>query len=307
MSKDLINTEFDYKIGVGFSFSAISSYYDGNELVQTGYPKGRFITFDNNGEDSTFFVNGEAKIDYTEFKNNYFGEFKLSNDLIGRFGVNIAHFSADNSFTFNDTIRDENGNIKYDNFDNALFQRVNIDDFNGSLFRVMYLRPSVEYYLINDKENIFSVIAGIQIPLGFEERSIPNDSSFIGDGYLQFNGNVKYRAIYETIELELGGGYFKRTEIYNDLANINATVFFTKVENAYFYAKADYYSAMGVDESQELILTELPYSESFLNTQFGLNVFFDDFELQFDYTFVPFGKNYWVQNILNGSFHYYFK
>lgn len=307
ISKDLINTEFDYKIGVGFNYSAISSYYDSDGTIQSGYPKNRSITFDNDGTDSTFNVDGIVNIDYIEFNNNFYGEFKLSENLIGKLGLNLAYFATDNSFTFNDTLRDESGRIKYDNFNNALFETSTVDDFDGSLFRLMFLRPSIEYFLMNSRENILSVSAGIQAPLGFEERNVPDDSTFIGDGFFQFNGSIKYRAIYKTFEIELGGGYLKRTEIYNDLANVNLSLYLTKVEDAYFYIRGDYFAGIGVNPDEELVITELPYSESYLNTQFGLNVYFDDFELQFDYTFVPYGKNYWLQNRVNTSFHYYFK
>lgn len=306
-SKELINTSSNYKFGVGFNYSAISTYYDNEGNLQSKYPKIKTITFDNDGTDSSFTVEGNINIDYVEFHNNYYGEYKLGDNLIGRLGVDIAYYSIDNSYSFNDTIRDENGNIKYDKFDNALYQSVSIDDYKSSIFRLMYFTPSLEYYLINNDKTILTGSLGFQLPLSFNERKLKDDNNFLGDGYLQVNAGMRYRAKYETTEFELGARYLKRSEIYNDLANVNLTVFLTKVEDAYFYIKADYYSGLGVGLDEELVITEFPYSESYLNTTFGLNVFFEDLELQFDYTFVPYGENYWLQNRINSSFHYYIK
>jgi len=307
-SKELINTNSNYKIGLGFNYSAISSFYDNVGDLKTRYSETRTITIDNDGTDSSFIVDGMLNIDYRQFQNNYYGEFKLSDHLVGKLGINVGYYSIDNSYTYNDSIRDENGEILVDNFGNSPYQTVTIDDYNASMFRLMYVTPSLEYYFLNDDNSLLTGNIGVQLPLGFEERKIQDDNTFLGDGYLQLNAGLRYRAKFETTQLELGASYMKRSEIYNDLVNANLTVFFTKIEDAYFFVRANYFEGIGVDiANEELIITEFPYSETYLNTTFGLNVFFEDMELQFDYTFVPYGKNYWLQNRLSGSFHYYIK
>jgi hypothetical protein len=82
---------------------------------------------------------------------------------------------------------------------------------------------------------------------------------------------------------------------------------FTKVKNTYFYIIADYNHSLTNPASVDFAITQLPAYDSYLSTMFGLNINIDNLELDMGYTFVPWGKNYWVMNKLNASFHYFIK
>lgn len=304
---DLIDSEFNYKFGIGFNYASLSSYYNNNGVVKEHKPDIRTITIMLEDKDSSFTVPGRTNLDYTESHNQYFSEFKLSNNLKVGLNLDLAYYSMENSFSFEDTLRDEAGLILQDQFGNAVSNEVTLDDPLYKIFRLMYINPKLDYYLLNDKVTYLVVGLNALVPLSFDKREEYIDNRFLDDGYFQLNTNIQYLRKYETTSLELSGGYIHRSEIYSDLANANIGVYFTKVENAYLLIKAEYFQSLDEPNNQDFIISELPSFESYLNMKFGLNVNFEQYEFQLDYNFVPWGKSYWVMNRLNASFQYYLK
>ena len=142
--------------------------------------------------------------------------------------------------------------------------------------------------------------------MGRREKTKKN-AKHIGAFLSRLRWQAHFIQKFETTSLELGGSYISRSEIYSDLFNLNLGIYFTKVENTHFLIKAEYFQSLQEPNNQEFVISEFPSFESYLNMQFGLNVHFDKFELQFDYNYVPWGKSYWVMNRLNTSFHYFIK
>ena len=306
-AKDLMDTEFDYKLGIGFNYAGLSSYYNNNSVFKGNKLESREITIQLEDRDSSFITDGVVNIDFTETHNNYFSEFKLADNLKLGLNLDLAYYSMENIFTFEDTLRDENGLILKDQFGTSLTQDINVNDPKYKIFRLMYINPSLDYYLIKDKTSNLRIGINALLPLSFDERASYLDDRFLGDGYLQISPNINFIQKFETTSLELGGSYISRSEIYSDLFNLNLGIYFTKVENTHFLIKAEYFQSLQEPNNQEFVISEFPSFESYLNMQFGLNVHFDKFELQFDYNYVPWGKSYWVMNRLNTSFHYFIK
>lgn len=304
---DLIESDFNYKFGIGFNYASLSSYYDNSGSVREHKPEIRTITIALDDNDSSFTTPGRTNIDYTETHNQYFSEFKLSDNLKVGLNLDLAYYSMENSFSFEDTLRDEAGFKLQDQFGNAVTREVNIKDPLYKTFRLMYINPKLDYYLLNDKVTYLVVGVNALVPLSFDKRDKYIDNRFLGDGYFQINTNIKYLRKYETTSFELSGGYLHRNEIYTDMANANVGVYFTKVKNAHLLIRAEYFQSLNEPIDQEFVISELPSFESYLNMKFGLNVNFEQYEFQLDYNFVPWGKSYWVMNRLNASFHYYLK
>lgn len=305
LSTELIDTKFDYKLGLGFNLSSLSSYYDNQGTPRSEKSLYRTYTISEKDFDTTFIVLGDLKFEYTEFHNNYYSEFKLADKLIGGLALDLAYFSLNAKFSFNDTLRDENGEFIKNKFGDIVSKKESYDDDKLSLFRFMYLSPFLKYYIMNDKTNKLRAEIEAQIPFSFDERTKLDDGVFFDDGYMQLDIGLNYKWQMETSQLELGGGYIFRNEIYDNMYRANIGIYFTKVENAHFFIKANYYQSIGNKNKTEFIATKFPIDNTILNTSFGLNVFFEPYELQLDYTYVPYGKNVWVMNKLNVNFHYF--
>lgn len=306
-SIELLDSDLNYKVGIGFSFSGLSSYYNNSSVEKAEKQERRTIMFKLENGDSSFTTLGDINIDFVEFHNNYFFEYKISNDFSAELNLDLAYYSMDNSFTYRDTLRDENQLPLKDKWGEALYQKIDVLDLNTSLFQLMYINPRLNYYLLNDSKNKLKFEIDALVPLSFNNTTEYKDGEFIGDGYLQVGTKLNYRAIFETTQLVLGAGYLNRSEIYSDQVNARLGVMFTKVKNTYFYIMADYNHSLTNPENVDFAITQLPAYDSYLSTMFGLNVNIDDLELELGYTFVPWGKNYWVMNRLNATFHYFIK
>ena len=306
-SVELLDSDLNYKVGIGFSFSGLSSYYNNSSVEKAEKQERRTIMFKLENGDSSFTTLGDINIDFVEFHNNYLFEYKISNDFSAELNLDLAYYSMDNSFTYRDTLRDENQLPLKDKWGEALYQKIDVLDLNTSLFQLMYINPRLNYYLLNDSKNKLKVAVDALVPLSFNNTTEYKDGEFIGDGYLQVGTKLNYRAIFETTQLVLGAGYLNRSEIYSDQVNARLGVMFTKVKNTYFYIMADYNHSLTNPENVDFAITQLPAYDSYLSTMFGLNVNIDNLELEVGYTFVPWGKNYWVMNRLNATFHYFIK
>ncbi len=306
-AKELLDSDLNYKVGIGFNYSALSSYYNNNTEEKSSIQGLRQLTFNLETGDSTYTTLGDINIDYVEFHNNYYFEYKINNDLSAELNLDLAYYSLDNGFTYLDTLRDENQEIIEDSRGNTISRKINIPDLNVSLFRLMHINPRINYYLLNDKESKLKVELDALVPFSYNNTSEYKEGPFIGDGFLQLGTKLNYRAIYKTMQLQLGAGYLTRSEVYSDQVNAQFGVMFTKVTDTYFYIFADYNHSLSSPENVEFEITQLPAFESYLSTMFGLNVNIDNFELDLGYTFVPLGRNYWVMNRLNASFHYFIK
>ena len=306
-SKDIIDTDFNYKLGLGFNYSAISSYYDKDFKEKAEIEALRTLQFKTENGDSSYTTLGDINIDYLEFHNDYFFEYKVNNDFVAELNLNIAYYSMDNSFTYKDTLRDENQVPLEDKWGEKLFQRVDVPDLNVSLLRMMYVNPKINYYLANDEKNRLEFELEAFVPFSFNNTNVYEEGEFIGDGYFQIGSKLKYRAIFETTQLELAAGYSHRSEVFSDMINASISILFTRVKDTYFYVKADYNQSLTNPENQKFIITQLPAYESYIATLFGLNVNIDEFELDLNYTFIPYGRNFWLLNRLNASFHYFIK
>ncbi|PKL78992.1 MAG: hypothetical protein CVV25_09425 [Ignavibacteriae bacterium HGW-Ignavibacteriae-4] len=304
---ELLDSDLNYKVGIGFNYSGLSSYYDNSSVEKPNIKGLRTFTFKLESGDSTHTTLGDININYTEFHNNYYFEYKLNNDLTAELNMDLAYYSLDNKFTYLDTLRDEDQIPLKDIRGNVLSQKINAPDLNTSLFRLMYINPKINYLLINDKYNKLKVEINALVPLSFNNTSEYKDGPFIGDGFLQIGTKLNYRAIYETMQLQLGAGYLNRSEVYSDQVNARLGVMFTKVKDTYFYIMADYNHSLTNPDNLVFAITQLPAYDSYLSTMFGLNINIDNLELDMSYTFVPWGKNYWVMNRLNASFHYLLK
>lgn len=306
-ASDLIDSKFNYKFGIGGNYAGLSSFYDSEGNINPSQNGIRTFTFKVDDRDSTFSTSGRININYTEMHNKYFSEFKLSDNLKLGLNLDLAYYSLDNTFTFEDTLRDNTGAIVKDIYGNAQTTNIDVPDNEASTFRLMYINPRLDYYILKEKETKLSFHLGGQIPLSFDKRLVYDDSKFIGDGYFQVDAGLSYKQIFETSIIELNGGYIIRDEIYSNLANAGIGVYFTKVESTHLLLKLDYFQSLNEPKDQEFLITQLPSFESYLNAKFGLNVHYEEFELQLDYNFVLWGKNYWVMNRLNAAFHYYLK
>lgn len=306
-ASDLINSKFNYKFGIGGNYASLSSFYDSEGYINGSQSYNRVFTVKVGEKDSSFSTTGRINIDYTESHNNYFSEFKLSDNLKVGLNLDLVYYALDNSYTFKDTLRDNTGATIKDIYGNAQTINIDVPDKKASTFRLMYINPSIDYYIIKEKETNLSFHLGGQIPLSFEKRIVYEDGKFIGDGYFQMDAGLSYKQIFETSIIELNGGYIVRDEIYSNMANAGIGVYFTKVKSTHLLLKLDYYQSLNEPKDQVFLFTQLPSNESFLNAKFGLNVHFEEFELQLDYNYVPWGKNYWVMNKLNAAFHYYLK
>ena len=304
---ELVDSDLNYKVGIGFSYSGLSSYYNNSTVEKADIRGLRTIMFQVENGDSTHTTFGDIKIDYTEFHNNYYFEYKINSNFTAELNLDLAYYSLDNKFSYLDTLRDENQVPLEDIWKNKLTHKMNVPDLSTSLFRLMYVNPKLNYYLINNKSNKLKVELNASVPLSYNNTSEYKEGEFIGDGYFQLGTKLKYRAIFETTQLELGAGYLKRSEVYSDQINARLGVMFTKVKNTYFYIIADYNHSLTNPASVDFAITQLPAYESYLSTMFGLNINIDNLELDIGYTFVPWGKNYWVMNKLNASFHYFIK
>lgn len=307
LSSELIDTKFNYKFGLGFNYSSLSSFYDAEATPQSSQSFLRTYVVSQDNIDTSFTVLGDLKYEYTEFHNNYYSEFKLTDNLIGGLNLDLAYYSLFSKFTFNDTLRDDNGDIIKDKFGDPVSTKVTLDDGKVSMFRLMYIYPNLKYYFLTDKSNTLYANLDMQIPFSFDKRKELNDGLFLDDGYMQMDLGLKYKYKMKTSEIEVGGGYIFRNEIYEDMYRANVGIYFTKVENAHLFIKATYFQSIGDKNQSGFIATKFPINNSILNTSFGLNVFFDSYELQLDYTYVPYGKNVWVMNKLNVNFHYFLK
>ncbi len=304
---DLIDSDLNYKVGIGFNYSGLSSYYNNSSVEKSDIDGVRTILFLTETGDSSHTTLGKINIDYAEFHNNYYFEYKINNDLTAELNMDLAYYSLDNKFTYLDTLRDENEIPLQDIWGNKLTQKVNLPDLSTSMFRLMYINPRLNYYLMNDKKNKLRAELDVVVPLSFNNTSEYKEGEFIGDGYLQIGTKLNYRAIFETTQLEFGAGYLNRSEVYSDQVNARLGVMFTKVKDTYFYIMADYNHSLTNPETVDFAITQLPAYDSYLSTMFGLNINIDNIELDISYTFVPWGKNYWVMNRLNASFHYFLK
>lgn|GEM_PF-1594475 len=306
-SIELLDSDLNFKFGTGFDYSALSSYYNNSSVEKAEKQALRTVVFITENGDSSHTTIGDINIDYTEFHNRYFFEYKLNNRMSAELNFDLAYYSLENSFTYNDTLRDENQNPITDRWGESQYQKIDVPDMNTSLFRLMYINPKLNYYLLNDESGKLKVELDAVVPLSFNNTSEYKEGEFIGDGFLQIGANMKYRAIFETTQLEFAAGYINRSEVYSDQLNARLGVFFTKVKDTYFYIIADYNHSLTNPENVEFAITQLPAFESYLSTKFGLNVNIDNLELDVGYTFVPWGKNYWLMNRLNASFHYFIK
>lgn len=243
-SKDLIDTDFDYKFGVGLSYSSLSSFFGDDATEKSENQAFRTYNFSDGDFDTSFTVLGNVKYEYVEFHNRYNGKFKLSENLIGGLGLDMSYYSLDQKFTYNDTLRDDKGEIIKDNFGNVQSQKKTVDDQGYSTFRLMYLMPNLEYYFIDDKINKLLATLEAQIPFSFDERTELNDGIFLDDGYFQLYTGIDYKLISKNTTLEFGGGYLMRNEIYNNLLRADLGIYFTRIENTYFFAKATYLHSM---------------------------------------------------------------
>lgn len=305
-SKDLIDTDQNYKIGLGFSYANSSSYYnsDGASISETGKFKNLF--FEGENGDSLVTVVGTNNVEFVELHTKLLSEFKLTDNITAELNFDLVNYSFESEFTFKDTIRDENGEIIKDNFGFVATKDITVPDQKESLFRLQYINPRLNYYLLNEKDKLRFQI-GANIPTGFEERTVYNDSIFLDDGLLEFDMNAFYRIKFETSSLQFGAGYKIRNEIYSNLYSFNLGVNFTKIENTRLYILAEYNGSVSEPSNQNFVLTEFPSFESYINTKFGFEIKVSEYELAFGYTFVPWGKNYWLRNNIDVSFHYYIK
>lgn len=304
---ELLESDLNYKVGIGFNYSGLGSYYNNSSVEKSNIEGLRTFIFKLESGDSTHTTLGDININYVEFHNNYYFEYKINNDLSAELNMDLAYYSLDNSFTYLDTIRDENQIPIEDNWGNKQTQKINRSDLSTSLFRLMYINPKINYLLINDKYNKFKVEINALVPFSYNNTSEYREGPFIGDGYFQIGTKLNYRAIYETVQLQLGAGYLNRCEVYSDQVNARLGVMFTKVKDTYFYIMADYNHSLSSPENVDFAITQLPAYDSYLSTMFGLNINIDNLELDLGFTFVPWGKNYWVMNRLNAGFHYFLK
>jgi hypothetical protein len=306
-SIELLDSDLNFKLGTGFDYSALSSYYNSNSVEKSEIQGIRTIKFSLEDGDSTYTTIGNINIDYVEFHNNYFFEYKFSNDLSIELNLDLAYYSLDNSFTYRDTLRDENQIPLEDRWGEKLFRKVDVPDIQTNLFRLMYINPRVNYYLYNSKESKLKFELDGLVPFSYNNTSEYKEGIFIGDGFMQLGTKLNYRSIYETMQLQFGAGFLTRSEVYSDQINAQLGIMFTKVKDTYFYIFADYNHSLSIPDDVVFAITQLPAYESYLSTMFGLNVNIDNLELDLSYTFVPLGKNYWVMNRLNASFHYLLK
>jgi hypothetical protein len=307
LSKELIETDFDYKIGIDLNYSGLSSFYDGSGSEQSAYSTMRTYRVTDDELDTTFTVLGNLKYEFVEFHSQYGGEFRLNDRLVGGLGLDMAYYSLDTKFTYEDTLRDENGEIITDRFGKAQSERQTLDDDSFSMFRLMYIMPNLKYYFLNDKTNRLFATLDAKIPFSFAERNNLNDSIFLDYGHFELYTGVNYKLISENTTIEFGGGYLFRNEVYNNMFSADLGIYFTKIENTHFYIRASYLQSLEDKNEYDFVATEFATNESMLKINFGVNVLFEPYDFQFDYTHVPYGKNIWVINKLNCSFHYYLK
>lgn len=308
-AKDFYMMDKSLKVQVNTNFANTGTHLDKNSEEQsTSITSKEFRYYDEVTETDTLRVSqGFEDYEYSQFFTNFNLEYKVSNELIIKGGLDFNYYTLSSVFEFQDTLTDpETGEILKDIAGFPRYQNRKIDGQSYNLTQLRYVNLGTEYMLINEDDNKFLLSLLFKIPTSFNESLLNNEMVFLNDGALHsiFGGTYIYKG--ETTDILAKLNYIGRAEEFSDQFNFGATVYFTKIKEAEFLFGFDYLSATETIPSEyEFDVLNTPLYSSYLNIFAGLDIRFSDLELGFRYSFMTIAKDSWLLNTVGINIGYY--